>query len=125
MEAVEAWHNLAAAKVTLTQVTNARATIAEVERDHSPAYLHYITGNHTQAQLWHAEAEYSGVGHGLHNLARAGFTLRLNTKAEAQKLAETARTKTEQQQAQADAARIADSKRDSSLAFEVAARAAL
>lgn len=125
MEAVEAWHNLAAAKVTLTQVINARATIAEVERDHSPAYLHYITGNHTQAQLWHAEAEYSGVGHGLHNLARAGFTLHLNTRAEAQKLAETARTKTEQQQAQAEAARIADSKRDSSLAFELSARAAL
>ncbi|MDE8668003.1 hypothetical protein PY310_05320 [Pseudarthrobacter sp. H3Y2-7] len=124
MEAVEAWHNLAAAKVTLTQIINARATIADTERDNSPAYLHYISGNYTQAQLWQAEAEYTGVGHGLHNLARAGFTLHLNTKAEALKLAETARTKTEQQQAQAEAARIADSKRDSSLAFELAARAA-
>lgn len=120
MEAVEAWHNLAAAKVIMTQIINARATIADTERDHSPAYLHYISGNYTQAQLWQAEAEYTGVGHGLHNLARAGFTLHLNTKAEAQKLAETARTKTEQQQAQAEAARIADSKRDSSLAPQVA-----
>jgi len=124
MEAVNAWHNLASAKTTAMQIINARAVIADAERDHSPAYLHYITGTHTQAQLWQAEAEYSGVGHGLHNLARAGFTLRLNTKAEAQKLAETARTKTEQQQAQAEAARIAESKRDSSLAFELAARAA-
>ena len=108
----------------MTQILNARATIADTERDHSPAYLHYVSGNYTQAQLWQAEAEYTGVGHGLHNLARAGFTLHLNTKSEAQKLAETARTKSEQQQAQAGAAPIGDSKRDSALAFELAARAA-
>lgn len=124
MEAVNAWHNLAAARTTMTQILNARATIAEAERDNISPYLHYVTGSHTQAQLWQAEAEYSGVGHGLHNLARAGFTLHLNTKAEAQKLAETARTRTEKEQAQAESARIADSKRDSSLAFELAARAA-
>jgi hypothetical protein len=124
MEAVNAWHNLAAAKTTMTQIINARAVIAEAERDNTSPYLHYITGNHTQAQLWQAEAEYTGVGHGLHNLARAGFTLHLNTKTEAQKLAETARTRTEQERAKADAARIADSKRDSALAFEMAARAA-
>ena len=108
----------------MTQVINARAVIAEAERDNTSAYLHYITGNHTQAQLWQAEAEYGGVGHGLHNLARAGFTLHLNTKSEAQKMAETARTRTEQERAQAEAARIAASKQGSSLAFEVAARAA-
>jgi hypothetical protein len=124
MEAVTAWHYLAAAKTTMMPVINARAVIAEAERDHSPAYLHFITGNHTQAQLWHAEAEYTGVGHGPHNLARAGFTLRLNTKAEAQKLAETARTKTETEQAQAEASRITAHKLDSPLAFEQAARAA-
>ncbi|MEV4987672.1 hypothetical protein [Pseudarthrobacter sp. LMD1-1-1.1] len=124
MEAVNAWHNLAAAKATMMQITNARAVIAEAERDNTSPYLHYITGQHTQAELWQAEAEYTGVGHGLHNLARAGFTLHLNTKAEAQKLADTARTRTEQAQARAEAARIAESKQDSSLAFEMAARAA-
>ncbi|MDQ0824305.1 hypothetical protein QFZ60_000478 [Arthrobacter sp. B2I5] len=124
IEAVNAWHNLAAAKATMMQITNARAVIAEAERDNTSAYLHYITGQHTQAELWQAEAEYTGVGHGLHNLARAGFTLHLNTKAEAQKLADTARTQTEQAQARAEAARIAESKQDSPLAFEMAARAA-
>lgn len=123
MEAVSAWHNLAAAKTTMTQIINARATIADAERDHTSAYLHYITGNHTQAQLWQAEAEYTGVGHGLHNLARAGYTLHLNTKTEAQKLAETARTRTEKEQAQAEANRVTASKRDSALAFELTARA--
>lgn len=123
MEAVNAWHNLAAAKTAMTQIINARAVIAEAERDNTSAYLHYISGDHTQAQLWQAEAQYTGVGHGLHNLARAGFTLHLNTKAEAQKMAETARTKTQKEQAQAEAARIAAYQQDSPLAFEQAARA--
>lgn len=124
IEAVQAWHNLAAANDTMTRIRNARAVIAEAERDNTPNYLHYITGNHTQAQLWQAEAEFTGIGNGLHNLARAGFTLHLNTKTEAQKLAQTARTKSEQEQAQAEAARIAEYQKDSPLAFELAARAA-
>lgn len=123
MEAVQAWHSLAAANNTMTKIRNARAVIAEAERDNAPSYLHYITGNHTQAELWQAEAQFNGVGHGLHNLARAGFTLHLNTKTEAQKLADTARTKTEKEQAQAERDRIAVFKQDSAEAFELSARA--
>ncbi|QYF89711.1 hypothetical protein [Arthrobacter sp. PAMC25284] len=124
-EAVTAWHGLDAARHTMGQVRTARAIIADIERDNADAYLHYIGGNHNQAELWHAEAQYTGVGDGLHNLATAGYTLHLNTRAEAAALARTAQTKSAKEQAAAEAARIAEHKASSSLAFELGARAAL
>ncbi|MGY4544508.1 rubrerythrin [Arthrobacter sp. UYNi723] len=124
-EAVDAWRNLSTARSAMAEIRNARAIIAEAERDHSSPYLHYITGALNQAELWEAEAEYTGLGDGLHNLARAGYTLHLNTGTEAAALAKTAQTRTEKERDAAEAARIAETKANDPLAFEVAARQAM
>jgi len=113
VEAAAAWEQLDAARNLMAQIRNARVIIAEAERDNTPSHLLYIAPITDLGRIHLAEALYSSTGDALHRLTHEGFTLRLNTAAEAKAMVEAAKTTaqraTEQAQAAANAARLADS----------------
>jgi len=121
--AAQAWEDLTAARNTATQVRNARVIIADAERDNTPNYLHYIAPVTDLGRIQLAEALWHSTGDALHHLTHEGFTLRLNTAAEAQSMVNTAKTTAQRAAEQADAAARAARLADTS--SEVAIRKAM
>lgn len=96
----------------MAQIRNARVIIAEAERDNTAPHLHYIAPVTDLGMIHIAEAIWHSTGDALHRLTHEGFTLRLNTAAEAQAMVNAAKTTAqraaERAQAAANAARLAD-----------------
>lgn len=105
--AVVAHEKLAAALMTLGQIRALRVNVGECARWGEQDASWYITGAKDMADLDRAHFAYTGTGDGFHALAYAGFTLRLNTPAEAAKVAAGAQATTDQAEAKAREERAA------------------
>ena len=91
IDAVAAWQVLSGAINELNDVRTARGHIAEIEGTALPFWSFYVEDMVNGSVRDEIEASATRAGQMFHNLAHSGFTLRLNTTAEAQELFEQAR----------------------------------
>lgn len=99
--AVEAHEGLDATLSTLNTLRSLRVEVADCAgfgADEQDATW-WIAGARDAASLEHARRLFHGVGNAFHALAHAGFTLRMNTTAEAAKVAAGARAITDAREA--------------------------
>lgn len=97
--AVAAHEQLADALHTLTRIRNLRVNLADCgygAPDHAEQDTTWWIARAADSEtLDAARRAYIAPGHAFHNLAAAGFTLRMNTPAEAERVAAGARAATE------------------------------
>lgn len=103
VEAAAAWQDLTEARSTLAQIRNARAIIADLERDNTHPALFYIAGPLTAQDVWNVQSNWGGAGDFFHHLTHEGYSLNLNTSAEARAIEESAQATAEEQAATAAA----------------------
>jgi hypothetical protein len=105
--ALAAHEKLEGALHTLTQIRSLRVSLADCgygpgEQD----VTWWISEARDVEALEHAERAYSAAGNAFHNLAAAGFTLRMNTPEEARRVATGARAATDAAEAAAREAQL-------------------
>jgi hypothetical protein len=123
VEAAKAWEQLTEARNTMAQIRNARTIISDAQRDNTPNHLLYIAPTTDLGRIYQAEALFTRAGDAMHQLTHAGFTLRLNTAAEAKAMVDKA--KTTAQRAAEQAAAAARAAREADPHSEVAIRRAI
>lgn len=106
--AATAYEGLSAALDVLAQVRSLRVEVADCRGGEQQSAEWYITGAEDLDHLDTARRAYHGGGSCWHALAHAGFTLRLNTKAEAAKVAAGARSVSDAREQAAREARSAE-----------------
>jgi hypothetical protein len=109
--AATAYQGLASALDTLAQIRSLRAEVADCAGSGEQDVTWYITGAKDLDALEAAGRAFHGSGSCWHALAFAGFTLRLNTRTEADRLAAGARSVSdakEQAEREARAAELRD-----------------
>ena len=90
-DAAAAWHQLGAALATLDTIRSIRVQIGDLAGHGEQRPEWYIDGASDATALEAAHRAYYATGNAFHGLAAAGFTLRLNTEAEATQVAAHAR----------------------------------
>jgi hypothetical protein len=106
-DAVRAREGLAAALDTLAAIRNCRVQVADCAGNPEQDATWYIEGARDLDHLDEAHRTYSGSGNAFHALAHAGYTLRLNTKTEAAKVAHGARNVSDAEEAKRREQRVA------------------
>lgn len=100
--ALAAHEKLADALQTLTRIRSLRVALADCGYDGTEQDVTWwISEARDVAALEYATRVYTAPGHAFHNLAAAGFTLRLNTPADAERVASGARAATDAAEAAA------------------------
>lgn len=94
-KAVEAREGLGAALDKLNHIRSLRMSVAECAGGGEQDASWYIDGATDLDALDAAQRAYYGSGNAFHSLAHAGFTLRLNTKSDAAKVAQGAKATTD------------------------------
>lgn len=121
-----AWESLAANLNTLTQIRSVRCDLAGAGYGPSQQDATWWIASAPDADaLARANGLMHGPGETFHKLAHAGFTLRLNTAGEAQRVEKGAHAATAQAQAEAEATALAKHREEHAAelaAYEQAAR---
>lgn len=107
-KAVIAREGLDEALDVVSKIRGLRVDVADCAGFAGQDVTWYIEGARDLDHLDAAHRAYTGTGNAFHALAAQGFTLRLNTRAEAAKVAAGARTVSETQEAERRAKRAAE-----------------
>ena len=105
-KAVAANEGLAAALDTLNAIRTLRIDVADCAHESEQDVTWWINGARDMQHLAQAMWAYNGAGNAFHALAHAGFTLRMNTAAEAAKVAAGAQATTDAEEAAAREAEL-------------------
>lgn len=121
-EAAAAHEKLSQALATLDHLRSLRMSVADVTGDGPQDATWWIDSARDVAELDRAGYAYRGSGNAFHALAHAGFTLRMNTTADATRVASGARATTEAEETAAREAHLAEHRESWAGYFDTLAR---